>query len=201
MNNVNHPNHYANGSIECIDAIESALTQEEFEGFLHGNILKYDWRYRNKNGIEDLKKSQWYNSKLQTTIAKRSSDTNSQANRNNKEQSKQNKRSFALSSISTCMYVTGEFPQVNDIVMGNDGKIWFVVDVDVNNYPYVVTAIDGEWISNAIDDETVNNPTVINRNKQDLKACWLEKKPHLYPYCYLSVGTGKLNVHYKLKQN
>lgn len=201
MNNVNHPNHYANGSIECIDAIESALTQEEFEGFLHGNILKYDWRYRNKNGIEDLKKSQWYNSKLQTTIAKRNSDTNSQANTNSKEQQKQNKRAFALSSISTCMYVTGEFPQVNDIVQGNDGKIWFVVDVDVNNYPYVVTAIYGEWISNAIDDEAVNNPIVIDRNKQELKACWLEKKPHLYPYCNLSVGTGKLNVHYKIKQN
>lgn len=201
MNNVDHPNHYANGSIECIDAIESALTQEEFEGFLHGNILKYDWRYRNKNGIEDLKKSQWYNSKLQTTIAKRSSATNYQATTNNKEQPKQNKRAFALSSISTCMYVTGEFPQVNDIVQGNDGKIWFVIDVDVNNYPYVVTAIDGEWIHNAIGEEAVNNPTVIDRYKQELKACWLEKKPHLYPYCNLSVGTGKLNVHYKLKQN
>lgn len=201
MSNVDHPNHYANGSIECIAAIESALTQEEFEGFLHGNILKYDWRYRNKNGIEDLKKSQWYNSKLQTTIAKRSSATNSHAIRNNKEQPKQNKRAFALSSISTCMYITGEFPQVNDTVQGNDGKIWFVIDVDVNNYPYVVTAIDGEWIHNAIGDEAVNNPTVIDRYKQELKACWLEKKPHLYPYCNLSVGTGKLNVHYKLKQN
>lgn len=201
MSNVDHPNHYANGSIECIDAIESALTQEEFEGFLHGNILKYDWRYRNKNGIEDLKKSQWYNSKLQTAIAKRNSVTSYQASKSRKEQQKQNKRAFALSSINTCMYSTGEFPQINDTVQGQDGKIWFVVDVDVNNYPYIVTAIDGEWLNSILDDKDINNPAVLKRNKQELKAFWLTKKPHLYPYCYLSVGTGKLNVHYKLEQS
>ena len=201
MSNVDHPNHYANGSIECIDAIESALTQEEFEGFLHGNILKYDWRYRNKNGIEDLKKSQWYNNKLQTAIAKRNAFNRHQSINTCKKQQKQNKRAFAISSINTCMYATGEFPRVNDTVQGNDGKIWFVVDVNINNYPYVVTAIDGEWIASSIDDVTVNNPAVLNTNKQELKACWLIKKPHLYPYGYLKVGTGQLNVHYSLEQS
>jgi predicted transcriptional regulator len=61
---VNSPSHYTNGSVECIDAIESMLTKEEFIGFLRGNILKYQWRYKQKNGAEDLKKAQWYFDKL-----------------------------------------------------------------------------------------------------------------------------------------
>jgi predicted transcriptional regulator len=62
--NVNSPAHYNSGSVECIDAIESMLTKEEFIGFLRGNILKYQWRYKQKNGAEDLKKAQWYFDKL-----------------------------------------------------------------------------------------------------------------------------------------
>lgn len=62
--NVNHPNHYASSSIECIDAMEAMLTPEQFVGYLRGNMFKYQWRYENKNGIEDLKKSQWYLNKL-----------------------------------------------------------------------------------------------------------------------------------------
>jgi predicted transcriptional regulator len=62
--NVNSPAHYSSGTVECIDAIESMLTKEEFIGFLRGNILKYQWRYKQKNGSEDLKKAQWYFDKL-----------------------------------------------------------------------------------------------------------------------------------------
>lgn len=58
--NVNHPNHYNNGKIECIEGLKSALSKEEFQGFLKGNILKYTWRSSHKNGDEDLKKAQWY---------------------------------------------------------------------------------------------------------------------------------------------
>ena len=58
---VNHPSHYNAGSIECIDAIEAALTPEEFRGFLKGNALKYIWRSGRKGDeFEDLKKSMWY---------------------------------------------------------------------------------------------------------------------------------------------
>ena len=60
---VNHPPHYNKNGIETIDAIESA-TGEGFEYYLQGNILKYLWRYRYKNGTEDLKKAQWYLDKL-----------------------------------------------------------------------------------------------------------------------------------------
>jgi hypothetical protein len=60
---VNKPPHYNNGDIETIDAIKSALG-DGFEFYLQGNILKYVWRYRHKNNVEDLKKAQWYLNKL-----------------------------------------------------------------------------------------------------------------------------------------
>jgi hypothetical protein len=62
---VNHPSHYTQGKIECIDAIE-----ESTKGLLGiaavcvANVIKYIWRYKFKNGIEDLKKARWYLDKL-----------------------------------------------------------------------------------------------------------------------------------------
>ena len=61
--NIN-PNHYKQGQVECIDAIESSMTKDQFKGYLKGNIIKYMWRYENKGKVEDLKKSQWYLNKL-----------------------------------------------------------------------------------------------------------------------------------------
>ena len=60
---VNNPLHYNIGGIEAIDAIVAA-TNEQVEGYLQGNILKYLWRYRYKNCLEDLRKAQWYLNKL-----------------------------------------------------------------------------------------------------------------------------------------
>ena len=60
---VNSPPHYNQAGIECIDAIQAA-TDEGYEYYLQGNIMKYVWRYRYKNGAEDLKKAQWYLNKL-----------------------------------------------------------------------------------------------------------------------------------------
>ena len=64
---VNNPAHYNKAGIECIDAI-AAATGEGFEYYLQGNILKYLWRYRYKNGSEDLKKAQWYLNRLITEV-------------------------------------------------------------------------------------------------------------------------------------
>lgn len=61
---VNKPKHYNQGNIECIDAIEAMLTHEEFVGYLRGNSLKYRWRFRYKNGVEDLRKAEWYEKRL-----------------------------------------------------------------------------------------------------------------------------------------
>jgi hypothetical protein len=49
--------------VECIEAIQSA-TGEGYEYYLQGNIIKYLWRYRYKNGIQDLEKAQWYLTRL-----------------------------------------------------------------------------------------------------------------------------------------
>lgn len=54
---VNAPQHYRQGEIECIDAIRSALTDEEFRGFCKGNVIKYTWRERHKAGDADLSKA------------------------------------------------------------------------------------------------------------------------------------------------
>ena len=66
---VNHPAHYTQGGIECIDAIKSSMTAEEFRGYLKGNIMKYLWRYRNKGGTEDMRKAEWYLQRLIGEVA------------------------------------------------------------------------------------------------------------------------------------
>ena len=58
--NVNSPDHYNFAGIECIDAIRAATGEEGFSYYLQGNIMKYLWRYKYKNGVEDLRKAQWY---------------------------------------------------------------------------------------------------------------------------------------------
>lgn len=59
--NVNHPNHYTNGGIECIDALEAATKGlTGIEAVCTANAIKYLWRWKLKNGIEDLKKAKWY---------------------------------------------------------------------------------------------------------------------------------------------
>lgn len=62
---VNHPSHYTKGSIECIDAIDSATAGKSgIEAVCVANVIKYLWRYEEKNGLEDVKKAQWYLNKL-----------------------------------------------------------------------------------------------------------------------------------------
>lgn len=60
-----NPSHYKlSGGRKAIDIIQEILTPEQFIGFLRGNIFKYDIRYKQKGGVEDLKKSAWYKEKL-----------------------------------------------------------------------------------------------------------------------------------------
>lgn len=62
---VNHPSHYTKGNIECIDAIDSATTGKSgIEAVCVANVIKYLWRYEEKNGLEDVKKAKWYLNKL-----------------------------------------------------------------------------------------------------------------------------------------
>ena len=64
---VNSPAHYNKANIETIDMIES-VTDDGFEAYLQGNILKYICRFKYKNGVEDLKKAKWYLNRLIKTI-------------------------------------------------------------------------------------------------------------------------------------
>lgn len=59
MDNVNHPEHYNQHGIEAIEAIRASLGFE-FPAYCKGNVMKYLWRYKYKNGIEDLKKAEVY---------------------------------------------------------------------------------------------------------------------------------------------
>ena len=62
---VNHPSHYNQFGIECLDAIEASMTPVEFRGYLKGNCQKYIWRYVYKGKpVEDLKKASFYLNKL-----------------------------------------------------------------------------------------------------------------------------------------
>ena len=62
--NVNSPDHYQ-GKVECIDCIESATAGlSGLEAFCTGNAIKYLYRWKHKNGIEDLKKAKWYIDKI-----------------------------------------------------------------------------------------------------------------------------------------
>lgn len=65
---VNSPPHYNQGNIECIDAMRSALSVEEYRGYCRGACLKYLWRSNHKNGLEDLKKCAWYLARLIETF-------------------------------------------------------------------------------------------------------------------------------------
>lgn len=60
--NVNQPNHYKLDGldVEVLDIIKAVLSKEEFEGFLHGNVIKYTLRTNKKNGVEDLEKAYKY---------------------------------------------------------------------------------------------------------------------------------------------
>ena len=64
--NVNHPSHYKSETgLEAIDAIEAfTFDLKGIEAVDTGNVLKYVCRWKKKNGLEDLKKAQWYLSHL-----------------------------------------------------------------------------------------------------------------------------------------
>ncbi len=64
-NNVNHPSHYTQGDIECIDALKAATVGKKgIEAVCVANVIKYLFRYEAKNGLEDVKKAQWYINRL-----------------------------------------------------------------------------------------------------------------------------------------
>lgn len=75
---VNHPEHYqmANG-LETFDIIEAVCAElTGIEAVCAGNIIKYVSRFKKKNGLEDLKKAEWYLRKLIETEEKKGGKEN-----------------------------------------------------------------------------------------------------------------------------
>ncbi len=66
---VNHPSHYeGHTSIECIDAMILTFGVKRTAEYCVQNAYKYIWRRENKNGIEDLKKAEWYLNKFDELV-------------------------------------------------------------------------------------------------------------------------------------
>jgi len=68
---VNKPIHYNQGGIECINAIKASMSKEQFAAYCKGNVMKYLWRYEQKNKKnkgQDLRKAEWYLQRLINTV-------------------------------------------------------------------------------------------------------------------------------------
>ena len=64
---INHPPHYTQGEIECIEVIKyinDKLNMKGYQGYCLGNFIKYIWRCNFKNGWEDIDKAVFYLDKL-----------------------------------------------------------------------------------------------------------------------------------------
>lgn len=71
IDKVNHPAHYTQAGIECIDAIAAAVSGKSgIEAVCVANVIKYLWRYELKSGLEDAKKAQWYLNRLVSEMDK-----------------------------------------------------------------------------------------------------------------------------------
>ncbi|PWM79485.1 MAG: hypothetical protein DBY32_01050 [Phascolarctobacterium sp.] len=72
---VNHPAHYTAGKIECIDALEAAtIGLSGIEAVCTANAIKYLWRWKLKNGSQDLQKAKWYIDRLIARQAEKEMD-------------------------------------------------------------------------------------------------------------------------------
>lgn len=61
FDNVDNPKHYTGScSLECIEVMEVVCGTEQVGWFCLCNTFKYLWRYKNKNGVEDVDKARWY---------------------------------------------------------------------------------------------------------------------------------------------
>ena len=57
---VTHPAHYCIGKYECIEVMTEVFGVEAVQAFCRLNAFKYLFRSDRKNGVEDIKKANWY---------------------------------------------------------------------------------------------------------------------------------------------
>lgn len=60
LDNVSHPSHYKTGKFECIDVMLETQGAEDVKAFCICNAMKYLYRHKKKNGVEDVRKAKWY---------------------------------------------------------------------------------------------------------------------------------------------
>ena len=71
VDHVNHPRHYENTcSLECIEVMRLTYGKRAVYDFCLCNAFKYMWRFKNKNGKEDLEKANWYLSYVEKNFNK-----------------------------------------------------------------------------------------------------------------------------------
>ena len=65
MNEISKPKHYTQGSVECLDAIDSMLVESSRVDFYRSQIIKYMWRLRDKGApLKDAQKARFYLERL-----------------------------------------------------------------------------------------------------------------------------------------
>lgn len=103
---VNHPKHYADScSIECIDAMQATFGTKDLAKYCAVNSYKYLWRYKSKNGLEDLKKAEWYLNKFDELLEEA----------NNKPYSEQ----IPIRYVNICIILRKWLKTANTVLGGN----------------------------------------------------------------------------------
>lgn len=75
--NVNHPTRYTKGKVECIDALEAAVVGKlPDEAICVANVIKYLWRYEEKEPLRSLKSAEWYLKRLIAKVEARTQQAN-----------------------------------------------------------------------------------------------------------------------------
>lgn len=65
MTDTINPSHYRQGNVECIDAIAAATVNlTGMDAVATANAIKYLWRWKQKGGVDDLRKANWYINRL-----------------------------------------------------------------------------------------------------------------------------------------
>lgn len=76
--NVNHPTRYTKGAVECIEAIDSAVVgKPPDEAVCVGNIIKYIWRYEDKEPVRSLKSAEWFLKRLISKVESKTRNSGS----------------------------------------------------------------------------------------------------------------------------
>ena len=62
---VNKPAHYTQGKVECLESLQSMMSEQSFRDFLRAQVIKYVWRSEDKGNSEiDLRKAGFYLNRL-----------------------------------------------------------------------------------------------------------------------------------------